>query len=397
MNRLRLATLASALMFIACTPNLSSVSSSVATTHGPPAPTSRGVASTTQGLIPTPTDGLGFDSEPLDPGPLAPRGGHSVIWTGKEMIVWGGEADEYASLSFADGAAYDPQQGTWRLVAEAPLAPRWYHEAVWTGSEMIVVGGVGSSDGAAYDPQADSWRLIAPPPIPLSPPPGVDSSGTISSVWTGYELVIWNVRTGHVAAYDPTTDAWRGLTPPPLHAGVGVLRWGNGHLYAVGANVGDYPNRVPLLLAKLSDDGIWELLPEVGLWTAEYNLPAHPQLTAWVGDRLVAWVGEGRTVAFDPDRGLWTRIAPSPLGDCEAAPEPLVLDDRVLAFDWCGPSAIYDPAADMWTVARINGSGTRRYAVWTGIEVLSWGDVCCYGRAPGEWFTVRPWRLVPDS
>jgi hypothetical protein len=43
----------------------------------------------------------------LAPSPLLPRSGHVVVWTGREMIVWGGVEKGGA---FADGAAYDPQR-----------------------------------------------------------------------------------------------------------------------------------------------------------------------------------------------------------------------------------------------------------------------------------------------
>ena len=41
-----------------------------------------------------------------------------------------------------------------------PLAPRYYHTAIWTGSEMIIWGGYGGSylnDGGRYNPVANSW------------------------------------------------------------------------------------------------------------------------------------------------------------------------------------------------------------------------------------------------
>ena len=45
----------------------------------------------------------------------------------------------------------------WRRLAGAPLSPRVGHSAVWTGSELLVwggrvPGGAAKADGAAYDP-----------------------------------------------------------------------------------------------------------------------------------------------------------------------------------------------------------------------------------------------------
>ena len=61
------------------------------------------------------------------------------MWTGSEMIVWGG----YNGSGYLnDGGRYNPAANSWTAVTTtgAPAA-RAYHTAVWTGSEMIVWGG----------------------------------------------------------------------------------------------------------------------------------------------------------------------------------------------------------------------------------------------------------------
>ena len=66
------------------------------------------------------------------------------------MIVWGGYNVHLGEL-YGDGARYNPATNSWTPVAGtgAPNA-RTYHTAVWTGTEMIVWGGVNSP---AYDRQ----------------------------------------------------------------------------------------------------------------------------------------------------------------------------------------------------------------------------------------------------
>src|SRR5437762_304810 len=68
------------------------------------------------------------------------RGGHTAVWTGSEMTVWGGFNN---SLSLNTGGRYNPGTNSWigTSITHAPSA-RSYHTAVWTGSEMIVWGGV---------------------------------------------------------------------------------------------------------------------------------------------------------------------------------------------------------------------------------------------------------------
>src|SRR4029453_5553914 len=65
---------------------------------------------------------------------------HVAVWTGSEMIVWGGGQD--TGVYFNTGGRYNPSTDSWTATSTigAPAARRG-HTAVWTGSEMIVWGG----------------------------------------------------------------------------------------------------------------------------------------------------------------------------------------------------------------------------------------------------------------
>jgi hypothetical protein len=81
------------------------------------------------------------------------RGYASAVWTGSEMIVWGGssQGDGYPVMV---GGRYDPTTDSWlpisiRPNASSPIGVE--HTAVWTGTEMIVWGGApGTSTGGRY-------------------------------------------------------------------------------------------------------------------------------------------------------------------------------------------------------------------------------------------------------
>ena len=68
------------------------------------------------------------------------RGASSAIWTGQEMIIWGGHYTPDQPLN--SGGIYNPGTDQWRPVSltHAP-EPRSNHTAVWTGQEMIVWSG----------------------------------------------------------------------------------------------------------------------------------------------------------------------------------------------------------------------------------------------------------------
>src|SRR5690349_264885 len=87
------------------------------------------------------------------------REGHTAVWTGTEMLVWGGSGERGALW---DGARYDPRTDAWKAMSTvgAP-SPRSGHVAFWAGREMLIWGGQRGarflSDGARYDPGADTW------------------------------------------------------------------------------------------------------------------------------------------------------------------------------------------------------------------------------------------------
>jgi N-acetylneuraminic acid mutarotase len=147
-------------------------------------------------------------------GAPAGRQYHTAVWTGSEMIVWGGRGDFY----FDNGGRYNPAANTWSPVATAgaPTA-RIFHTAVWTGNEMIVWGGFrldqtahSLSDGARYRPAVNSWTPLAA----AGAPTGRDSH---TAVWTGSEMIVWGgeagiVELGDGARYNPAADHWTAVT-----------------------------------------------------------------------------------------------------------------------------------------------------------------------------------------
>ncbi|HEX7043548.1 MAG TPA: Ig-like domain-containing protein [Burkholderiales bacterium] len=142
---------------------------------------------------------------------------HTAVWTGREMIVWGGNDGTPRN----DGAIYDPAADSWRPITTsgAPSA-RSGHTAIWTGTKMIVWGGsdgLPKNDGAIYDPATDTWR-----PMSITNAPTARSGHT--AVWTGTEMIVWGgVPDGSGGAYDPESDQWRPLSttgPPPDAAGI---------------------------------------------------------------------------------------------------------------------------------------------------------------------------------
>ena len=119
------------------------------------------------------------------------RPNHTAVWTGSEMIVWGGFNFNGGQLNtLKTGGRYDPATDNWMATStiNAPTG-RNFHSAVWTGSEMIVWGGynypVGDlNSGGRYNPTSDSWTATSA----VNAPDGRESH---TAVWTGSEMIVW--------------------------------------------------------------------------------------------------------------------------------------------------------------------------------------------------------------
>jgi N-acetylneuraminic acid mutarotase len=241
----------------------------------------------------------------LDPG---------IVWTGDEMIVWGGDFDEGSSPSaLADGAAYSPASSVWRPLATAnePQA-RAFHTMVWTGEEVIVWSGSPSASysedftdtGGAYSPAADSWRTIT---TENAPEPRINGA----VVWTGSEVIVWggedkaNDQLGDGAAYDPVTDSWRTLSndgapaPRERHSMV----WTGREAFVFGG-LGCAP----------CDIAAYD--PATDSWRSIEGGPIMNDELAhgvWSGSEVLIWVGTNTTLhaRYDVQGNRWRRMASS--------------------------------------------------------------------------------------
>jgi hypothetical protein len=101
------------------------------------------------------------------------------------MIVWGG----YDGTNLNTGGRYNPTMDSWTAtkIINAPKG-RADHTAIWTGSEMIVwggfIGGFAQDDGGRYNAGADSWTATSTSNVP-------SERAYHTAVWTGSEMIIW--------------------------------------------------------------------------------------------------------------------------------------------------------------------------------------------------------------
>ena len=290
----------------------------------------------------------------------SPRTDYPLVWTGTELIIWGGYHFPFGFLN--SGSRYNPQTDRWTPIANQNLpSPRSRHLAAWTGTEMIVWAGYSGwpalRDGARYDPAADRWR-----PISID---GAPSAGAAHAVWTGKDLIVlgggdWQSRVS--ARYDPGNDRWL-----PLTGGFGSWLAGFMPLAWTGEEVIFWSHEPG---AYNPDTGAWRYISKV-------NSSAGGS-TVWTGNHLIAWGGGKSTGArYDPVSDVWTPTA-TPAGPTERSGHQAFWTDNEMIIPGGG---LYDPLTARWRGmdSRVAGEG-----VWTGNELILYN-----GRKGG--------RYRPDS
>lgn len=178
------------------------------------------------------------------------RFGFSSVWTGRELIVWGGHAPSDVARLLAFGTRW-------------PSGPAVPATNDLLGAELVAGG----------------WVEIPPVDFVTQTYANVADPGTAS--FSGDDVITWG---------DPSTDpgsarillpdhTWVEAPPPPL---------GPNNAHPTPIVLGD--GRI-LALAEDQSAAIWE--PTLGSWTPVDGLPGITGREAmWTGEEVIAWLGD---------------------------------------------------------------------------------------------------------
>ncbi|MFH1232218.1 MAG: fibronectin type III domain-containing protein [Planctomycetota bacterium] len=276
------------------------------------------------------------------------RIGHTAVWTGSEMLVWGGQLLVPIAIEWSDpptntipslyrvtalnGARYNPATNTWQSITTVNTPEdRINHTAIWTGSRMIIWGGekirmsatgittrTKLNTGGVYDPLTNSWSVL-PNLNDGTGAPSVRRSH--SAIWTGGIMIVWGGDGGSNTGgtYSPTTDYW--ITEP---------------ISTLNAPSGRYNHTV--------------------IWTG-------PGSESW-RNKMIVWGGTDGEQYFNS-------------------------------------GGIYDPLSNTWTACSTTGAPSGRVyhtAVWTGSKMIIWGGGA--GILEGAFNDGRiynPWKNIWES
>jgi hypothetical protein len=321
------------------------------------------------------------------------RDNATAVWTGKEMIIWGGLGN---SVPLATGGRYDPATDQWLTVAtlRSPLA-RYGHSAVWTGKEMIVWAGYDSNglatdSGGRYDPATDTWSPLSRTGAPA---PRTDHA----AVWSGTHMLIWGGRTnGNLPApggyrYDPVTDSWSPMNADQAPASADGTRalWTGSELLLFGGTRGFGNEFVAGVGLYNPAADRWRPVPSLD---APIGRIAH--VMVWSGREAIIWggsvsFGSGSSPSLDarrldPAANTWRQISTIDQPAIRAFGGLAVFatgagsrgTGLMLVVGGSFQGGAYDPASDQWWPMSMQGTPSFDGAVtvWTGRQLLMWGN-----------------------
>lgn len=334
--------------------------------------------------------------------PLSPRADALGVWSGSEVVVFGGEANPCppnadcgysASDGLRDGAAYDPETDTWHRIADAPVPVLLGDRLVAVGRKIILRHSLQDTHAAwyAYDPKADAWSTIPVPPR------------NVRDLPAALGATLYAVAGGRVVTYNSRADLWRTLPADPLEPALDQQVVTATPLGPVVTGLDStQPNdgtTASLVLADVFDGTTWRRLPATGqVGNTEW---------AWTGDRLVEPEpftqdggqanGWGRRYpvggSLDLATGTW-----SPLPDAMAEVAPEGWSVNAAGGRWVATYGhIFDTVTGrVGTLPRPEHSPDYAMtAVWAGERLLVFGGAGSAQGFSGAGVTNHAWIYTP--
>jgi hypothetical protein len=353
-------------------------------------------------------------------GPLIPRHDESYVWTGNELIIWSGVANTAGRQgALSDGAAYNPSTRAWHLLPPSPLTGRANASAVWTGTEVIVWGGeaVGNfgipkgdlnAQGASYTPSTNTWRLLPAAPIKARNDPAL--------IWTGRQMIVFGGQNAdgswvaNGAVYDPASDSWNALPAfPEPHPAALILSltpvgatavWTGDELLAwVSYDMrfrGSTASEATLGAALRPGSATWDPLSSPSPVPSSDGVSTVWTTAVWTGSEALlfgtvycaetcrtSFPSTGTVYAYHPDSSTWTKmpVPTNPSGPVISTGRAIVIlsSGQLMAntsVGWYVPrfGLAFDIATGKWVRLPVPSPTPYGDEVWTGRQLLIWSS-----------------------
>lgn len=234
----------------------------------------------------------------------------AAVWTGEEILVLGGAA--YSRPALDEIVSFDPQVTEVTLLEERLPHKVRDAAAVWTGRSVIILGGSAGTDETGfhnaivdYDPSAKVVRTMsATLPQPMS---------DMAAVWTGQHVLLfggagpvwgpegWSMRAyDTILRYDPHRDVLEVLDQTLPHPRFGMAAvWDGRHAFLFGGTSDGTESSTDIL----------RLDPERGRLSLEplpLPVPRAFASAVWDGHHALLLGGRRSGPSDDSVGGVWT-------------------------------------------------------------------------------------------
>jgi len=320
---------------------------------------------------------LSYEPSSAANAPASGRTKAATVFDGHKVFIIGG----LGTSSTNNVLAFDPIENKWTDInmSGAPILSRVGHGAVFTGKNILVWGGenVSTGVGAVYSPARDEWRAIDQGLRAPSP------RSEFAHVWTGTEWMIWGGRDSQTtmadgAIYSPDSDSWHQMRRSSLGArhGAAAVKTSTGIMVLGGLDDSSRP---------LSDYAFYQ--PRTNTWSQIGNMPQCSGRTeAVVIDKHVLVVSETGWCQYDIQQNQWSIIPGRPNQRILFSPgdgiftsngtELLVYGGSISNTD--GVLDSFEPITQQWRTPS-NGSpqlsALQSIGIWTGCRLFIWSDV----------------------
>jgi N-acetylneuraminic acid mutarotase len=284
---------------------------------------------------------------PLANAPEA-RNDARVQWTGSKLIVWGGRRPFPNPAALNSGGVYDPTANTWTTMntVNAP-SPRGRESVAWTGSRLLVWGGLSETsdlaNGALYDPVANSWSVMSSANAPSA---RFDATATVMG--------------GIVVVYGGASNSGQPVQP--------------GGIYNPSNN-------------------IWIAISNSNAPAPRFQDPMNPTTVISAGNKLIVWGGmlastpssTNTGAVLDPTTNVWSTMNTSDAPEARKAPSALWTGSYFVV--WGGESdgpttggvrsgGLFNPATNLWAPITVTDEPTMRedaIVKWIDGNLVVWG------------------------